>query len=80
MTYLICGRFSRFKTLEYGPVFRKQSCITKVVDFYKNYSFNATVVVEEKRACIIDVHGTINDIKMLATDYKFQVEVLGSKS
>ena len=44
-----------------------------MVDFYKNNSFNATVVVEEKRTCIIDGHGT-NNIKMLIADYKFQVE------
>ena len=45
----------------------------------KNNGFNATVVVEEKRSCIIDGHGT-NNIKMLIADYKFQVgeEVEGS--
>ena len=47
--------------------------ITKVVDFYKFGGFNATVVVEEKVTCIIDGHGT-NKKKILATDYKFQVE------
>ena len=49
------------------------SNITKVVDFYKNNGLNATVTVEEKRTCIIDGHGT-NNIKMLITIYKFQVE------
>ena len=44
-----------------------------MVDFNKNNGFNATVVVEEKRSCIIDGHGT-NNIKMLIADYKFQVE------
>ena len=51
----------------------KISYITKVVDFYKNNGFNAKVVVEEKRTCIIDGHGT-NNIKMLIADNKFQVE------
>ena len=36
----------------------KISYITKVVDFYKNDGFNATVVVEENKNCIIDGHGT----------------------
>ena len=45
-----------------------------MVDFYKkNNGFNAKVVVEEKRTCTINGHGT-NNIKMLIVDYKFQME------
>ena len=44
---------------------------TKVGDFYKKkIYFNAAVVVEDKRTCIIDGHGTI----MLAANYQFQKE------
>ena len=50
-----------------------------MVDFYKNDSFNVTVVAEEEIICIIDGNDT-NNITMLIADYNFQVEEEGKGS
>ena len=51
----------------------KISYVTKVIEYYSNKGFNATVIIEDKRSGVIDSHGTIN-LKVLADHYKPQVE------